>query len=93
MNHPVWPPPGVKLPVFDEGDARTFGWDIGYVGADAGPLAGCYVLQAGRCGDHFSLALLPGARIIHHEDGRVEIHGVIFNGRETRHTADCPTGQ
>ena len=85
-----WPPRGMVLPGIDPADVRAVGWDLDQMAE--GEHAGSYVLQAGHCGDHFALIFPPGARIIHHEDGTLEMDGVVVSGHgQVSHDPDCPS--
>jgi hypothetical protein len=79
-----FPFPGIAIPVFDEADIRMSGWDIG-------SSEGRAVLQAGRCGDHFTLIFRPGSYITCRADGSLEISSIDFGGGPVTHDPGCPT--
>jgi hypothetical protein len=77
----------IAWPVFDSEDVKLAGWDAGLSGDD-------FVLQAGRCGDHFALVLPPGAYIVNDGDGNVRMAGGTFMGTCIGpHDPDCPTAK
>jgi hypothetical protein len=71
--------------------ARSVGWDIA-LAVGEGEYQGFLILQAGRCGDHFALAIEPGGIIAMNSDGKALIEGVVFLGNnEVKHTPECPS--
>lgn len=74
-----WPPRGASTPVFDAGDLRLIGWEVGHA-ADDSEYPGALVLQTGRCPVHFAIILPPGASVRCLEDGTLAAKGAVFRG-------------
>jgi hypothetical protein len=72
--------------------ARSVGWDIALDVGEDSEYNGYLLLQAGRCGNHVSLAIEPGGMITVTRDGKAFIEGVVFLGNEEiKHTPECPS--